>query len=380
MRSSSRCRPPSSDVRSRLPALLGLVRGMARMGSRIVLRGASAAVPTPTGGQLAAIAVGVVACTRRGDIGFRAGRGAGRLSRAAIVLVCEHRGARARLADRRLARHHARRRPRRRRASSTCRTRERARHRRRRSRGEPGRHGRARARAGPARSPEERDARRDPLASASRPLRRPPSRVSAAVTRSAPCGIPGQWRGRRRGRGLRVAARGVRGAGVPILAAARPVRWADLGGARGRGACAVSRTRRWPTAGRTTTRSWCASTTASAPGALRGRRRARTRRRTSFADARRVAPGADVLKVGHHGSRTSTGPRVPVRAVDPSLAVISCGIRNRFGHPAAQHACATSSARSSRAGARRTDRDGERDASSTDGTFARGPCRGRRTA
>lgn len=41
---------------------------------------------------------------------------------------------------------------------------------------------------------------------------------------------------------------------------------------------------------------------------------------------------ADVLKVGHHGSRTSSSPSL-LRAVNPSLAVISCGVRNRFGHP-----------------------------------------------
>lgn len=41
---------------------------------------------------------------------------------------------------------------------------------------------------------------------------------------------------------------------------------------------------------------------------------------------------ADVLKVGHHGSRTSTGDAF-LAAVDPSVAVISCGVRNRFGHP-----------------------------------------------
>jgi competence protein ComEC len=41
---------------------------------------------------------------------------------------------------------------------------------------------------------------------------------------------------------------------------------------------------------------------------------------------------ADLLKVGHHGSRTSTSPAF-LAAVGPSLAVISAGVRNRFGHP-----------------------------------------------
>ncbi len=41
---------------------------------------------------------------------------------------------------------------------------------------------------------------------------------------------------------------------------------------------------------------------------------------------------ADLLKVGHHGSRTSSSPAL-LRAVHPSLATISCGVRNRFGHP-----------------------------------------------
>jgi competence protein ComEC len=41
---------------------------------------------------------------------------------------------------------------------------------------------------------------------------------------------------------------------------------------------------------------------------------------------------ADVLKVGHHGSRTSSGVAL-LAAVAPSEVVISTGARNRFGHP-----------------------------------------------
>ncbi len=44
---------------------------------------------------------------------------------------------------------------------------------------------------------------------------------------------------------------------------------------------------------------------------------------------------ADLLKVGHHGSRTSSGPEF-LDAVRPSVATISCGVRNRFGHPHAR--------------------------------------------
>jgi competence protein ComEC len=54
-------------------------------------------------------------------------------------------------------------------------------------------------------------------------------------------------------------------------------------------------------------------------------------------EARLLASGndlrADVVKVGHHGSRYASAPAF-VAAVHPRIAVISVGRHNTFGHPA----------------------------------------------
>jgi competence protein ComEC len=62
-----------------------------------------------------------------------------------------------------------------------------------------------------------------------------------------------------------------------------------------------------------------------------------------------------ILKVAHHGSRTSTS-RELLEAWKPQIAVISCGRGNRFGHPAPEVL-----ERLEQAGVRvyRTDRDGQ---------------------
>jgi len=63
---------------------------------------------------------------------------------------------------------------------------------------------------------------------------------------------------------------------------------------------------------------------------------------------------ADVLKVGHHGSAYSSTPEF-LAAVQPKIAIISCGLHNVFGHPSPITLAALAAA-----GARtyRTDLDG----------------------
>ncbi len=42
---------------------------------------------------------------------------------------------------------------------------------------------------------------------------------------------------------------------------------------------------------------------------------------------------ANVLKLGHHGSKTSTSKEF-IEVVNPEIAIVSCGKNNKYGHPA----------------------------------------------
>lgn len=64
---------------------------------------------------------------------------------------------------------------------------------------------------------------------------------------------------------------------------------------------------------------------------------------------------ADFLKVGHHGSRTSTSAEF-LAAVKPETVAISSGVRNRFGHP---HPVAMATLKAAGVEVLRTDRGGE---------------------
>ena len=63
---------------------------------------------------------------------------------------------------------------------------------------------------------------------------------------------------------------------------------------------------------------------------------------------------SDVLKVGHHGSRTSSTD-VFLDAVTPAFAIISDGFENSFGHP---HRDVLARLAAHRAGVLRTDTEG----------------------
>lgn len=59
---------------------------------------------------------------------------------------------------------------------------------------------------------------------------------------------------------------------------------------------------------------------------------AETPAETDMLKKRNVDYSADILKVGHHGSKTSTSEKW-LKAVNPHFAVVSCGLDNDYGHP-----------------------------------------------
>lgn len=83
--------------------------------------------------------------------------------------------------------------------------------------------------------------------------------------------------------------------------------------------------------------------------------------------------GARILKVGHHGSRTSSSAAF-LKAVSPKIAVISCGVGNPHGHP---HVETLQSLADAKVSVIRTDKDGfaflETDGKSVAGRTARNP-------
>ena len=71
-----------------------------------------------------------------------------------------------------------------------------------------------------------------------------------------------------------------------------------------------------------------------------------------YRDVEALGP-VDLLKVGHHGSRTATGEALLAR-IRPEAAVVSLG-RNRYGHPAPETMARLAAARTR---VWRTDREG----------------------
>ncbi|MBI5707125.1 MAG: MBL fold metallo-hydrolase [Armatimonadetes bacterium] len=76
---------------------------------------------------------------------------------------------------------------------------------------------------------------------------------------------------------------------------------------------------------------------------------------------------AQVLKAGHHGSRTSTS-EAWLRAVEPNTVVFSCGRHNSYGHPSKEALARVTSAGAT---AVRTDQEGDIRFELRNGAFVR---------
>lgn len=76
---------------------------------------------------------------------------------------------------------------------------------------------------------------------------------------------------------------------------------------------------------------------------------------------------AQILKAGHHGSRTSTDERF-LQAVHPDWLIVSCGRDNRYGHPARE---TLATAATQKVKVARTDREGDLAFEVQNGRFAR---------
>ena len=62
----------------------------------------------------------------------------------------------------------------------------------------------------------------------------------------------------------------------------------------------------------------------------------------------------DILKVGHHGSKTSSSDEF-IKKVNPKIGVISCGINNKYHHP---HANTLRNLKNNKVIIKRTDKEG----------------------
>jgi competence protein ComEC len=85
------------------------------------------------------------------------------------------------------------------------------------------------------------------------------------------------------------------------------------------------------------------------------------------AEAARGDWSAQILHVGHHGSKTATS-ETWLRAVHPKVAVISCGRNNRYGHP---HAATLQRLAAYKIPVDRTDREGSIEFVVRNGEFVR---------